>query len=67
MNREFMEFMCHRYPDVVKCSFSKDPHTILSEKDNAEEKVEEAPRMALNYESGREIVDDLYWKPAKRT
>ena len=45
MNREFMEFMRHHYPDVVKCSFSKHPHTILSEKDDAKEKVGEAPRM----------------------
>ena len=39
MNREFMEFMRHNNPDVVKCSFSKHPHAILSEKDDAEEKV----------------------------
>jgi len=45
MNREFMEFMRHNYSDVVKCSFSKHPHTILSEKDNTEEKVEEVPWM----------------------
>ena len=37
MNREFMEFMRHNYSNVAKCSFSKHPHTILSEKDNTEE------------------------------
>ena len=42
MNRKFMEFMRHHYPNVVKCSFSKHPHTILSEKGNTEEKLEKA-------------------------
>ena len=45
MKRDSMEFVRHHYPDVVKCSFSKHPHTIPSEKDNTEEKVQEAPRM----------------------
>ena len=45
VNREFMKFIRHNNPDVVKCSFSEHPLTILSDKDNTEVKVEEAPRM----------------------